>query len=295
LIQQPQTQQIQGLIPQQIEHLQQTQSGQSIRPPNHHQQIITVQGNTFMVPPPNLQIQQQIFHQQQQLVQHPPGSQPGIQTIQMLQPSIDSSQNHNFPPEDGMKEEINDQSPVKTENGSDKSNNQSPSQMPLPPPPLPRPNMLGPPTSITLPLITQPPPSIMSIPPPGIQHHILGNNIITTTQTPTQIIPVSIPQQIQMAPGQQFVTLHSQQWATTTAPQQQQHPPAPPQQAQQIQQIHHFQPQMQNIHFTSQTIRQPNEIQFISQQQQQPMTTATFNPQLQPPTGKFDDKLIIQV
>lgn len=305
---QPQPQPIQGIVqttmpPPQFDQFQ--------RPPQG-QQIITVQGSTaFMVPPPNIihqtvapQPQNQIIVQSQPMITHPPPNsmpqelvqttmqptmaQPGSlgQPTMSQVPMLVNGNDDKKPGEIQIKQEL-----VKLEEG---------------PPPGTIMQQISKPTVIPVSsmqgiALSQPPPPIMSVPPPTVQH-IVGNTIITSQANPPishaipqQIysqIPVSIqsfqsaPQQIHMNGGTHFVVNAPHHWP----------PNGPNNASSQIQQVPVS--SMQNIQFATQTMRNPNEIQIISQptiisaaeyrqppQQQHIITTSSFNPQMQPPPG----------
>ncbi|XP_058457379.1 integrator complex subunit 3 homolog isoform X2 [Malaya genurostris] len=292
---QPQTQPIQGIMQ---STLPPPQFDQYQRPPQG-QQIITVQGSAaFMVPPPNIIHQtvaphphNQIIVQSQPIITHPPPN--------SIHPEIVQS---------GMGPPPIGQVPMMVNGADDKKPGEihlKPEQIKLEegPPPGTIIQQIGKPTVIPVSsmqniTLSQPPPPIMSVPPPTVQH-IVGNTIITSQQNhtvshaiPQQIysqIPVSIqsfqspPQQIHMNGGTHYVVNAQQSWppnGTTQPPQIQQVPVS----------------SVQNIQFAPQTMRNPNEIQIISSPaiisaaeyrppQQHIITTSSFNPQMQPPPG----------
>ncbi|XP_062555551.1 uncharacterized protein LOC134220501 isoform X2 [Armigeres subalbatus] len=307
---QPQPQPIQGIVQTTIPP---PQFDQFQRPPQG-QQIIAVQGSTaFMVPPPNIihqtvapapQQTNQIIVQSQPIITHPPPNSIPQELVQTtMQPTMAQTTSLGPPPMTQVPMIVNgaeDKKPgelqikqelVKLEEG---------------PPPGTIIQQINKQTVIPVSSIqgiplSQPPPPIMSVPPPTVQH-IVGNTIITsqanppiTHTIPQQIysqIPVSIqsfqpaPQQIHMNGSTHFVVNAPQPWPPggTTNP--------PPQ----IQQVPVS--SMQNIQFTAQPLRNPNEFQIISQptiisaaeyrpppQQQHIITTSSFNPQMQPPPG----------
>lgn len=305
---QPQPQPIQGIMqttmpPPQFDQFQ--------RPPQT-QQIIAVQGSTaFMVPPPNIihqtvapQPQSQIIVQSQPIITHPPPNSIPQELVQTtMQPTM--AQSALGPPpmtqvpmlvnsaEDKKPGELQiKQDLVKLEEGPPPGTiiqqiTQKPTVIPV--------------SSIAGIPLSQPPPPIMSMPPPTVQH-IVGNTIITSQANPPishaipqQIysqIPVSIQsfqpahQQIHMNGSTHFVLNAPQPWPPSG-------PTNPPPQIQQVPVS-----SMQNIQFTAQPMRNPNEFQIISQptiisaaeyrpppQQQHIITTSSFNPQMQPPPG----------
>lgn len=305
---QPQPQPIQGIVqttmpPPQFDQFQ--------RPPQG-QQIIAVQGSTaFMVPPPNIihqtvapQPQNQIIVQSQPIITHPPPNSIPQELVQTtMQPTIAQSASLGPPPMA--------QVPMLVNNAEDKKPGEMQIKQDLvkleegPPPgtiiqQITKPTVIPVSSMPGIPL-SQPPPPIMSVPPPTVQH-IVGNTIITSQANPPishaipqQIysqIPVSIqsfqpaPQQIHMNGSTHFVVNAPHPWPPSG-------PTNPPPQIQQVPVS-----SMQNIQFTTQTMRNPNEFQIISQptiisaaeyrpppQQQHIITTSSFNPQLQPPTG----------
>ncbi|XP_055537539.1 protein transport protein SEC31-like isoform X1 [Wyeomyia smithii] len=296
---QPQPQPIQGIMQ---TTLPPPQFDQFQRPPQG-QQIITVQGSTsFMVPPPNIvhqtmapQPPNQIIVQSQPMITHPPPNSMHQELIQSgMQPPMGPPPMAQVP---------------MVVNGTD---DKKPGEMHLKPDQIKLEE--GPPPGTIIQQITkqsvipvssmqsislsQPPPPIMSVPPPTVQH-IVGNTIITSQPNhsishaiPQQIynqIPVSIqsfqspPQQIHVNGGTHFVVNTPQPWPPNGA--------GPPPQIQQVPVS-----SVQNIQFAPQPMRNPNEIQFISTPaiisaaeyrppQQHIITTSSFNPQMQPPQG----------
>ncbi|KXJ75008.1 hypothetical protein RP20_CCG012522 [Aedes albopictus] len=306
---QPQPQPIQGIVQTTIPP---PQFDQYQRPPQG-QQIIAVQGSTaFMVPPPNIihqtvappQPQNQIIVQSQPIITHPPPNsipQELVQTTTM-QPTIAQSATLGPPPMA--------QVPMIVNTAEDKKPGELQLKQDLvkleeAPPPgtiiqqITKPTVIPVSSMPGIPL-SQPPPPIMSVPPPTVQH-IVGNTIITSQANPPishaipqQIysqIPVSIqsfqpaPQQIHMNGSTHFVVNAPHPWPPSG-------PTNPP--PQQIQQVPVS--SVQNIQFTAQPMRNPNEFQIISQPTiisaaeyrpppQHIITTSSFNPQLQPPPG----------